>query len=59
MTPAETGDADLLAVYLNELRSLLKNGHIDRLVLLFRDGLVAEAGRFDAFRFWRRMSPLL
>lgn len=57
MTPAE--DSDSLAIYLNELRGLLKSGTIDRLVLLFRDGLVAEAGRFDAFRFWRRMSPLL
>jgi hypothetical protein len=55
--PAEDGDS--LVSYLDELRDLLKRGSIDRLVLLFRDGLVAEAGRFDAFRFWRRMSPLL
>jgi len=26
---------------------------------LFRDGLTAEVGRFDAFRFWRRASELL
>ncbi len=55
--PAEDGES--LVSYLDELRGLLKRGSIDRLVLLFRDGLVAEAGRFDAFRFWRRMSPLL
>ncbi len=59
VTPAEPEDGDSLATYLDELRSLLKSGRIDRLVLLFRDGLTAEAGRFDAFRFWRRMSPLL
>ena len=58
-TPADTGDGDALAKYLDELRGLLKSGRLDRLVLLFRDGLTAEAGRFDAFRFWRRMSPLL
>jgi hypothetical protein len=27
--------------------------------LLFRDGLTAEVGRFDAFRLWRRLSELL
>ena len=59
VTPAGAEDSDSLAIYLNELRGLLKSGRIDRLVLLFRDGLVGELGRFDAFRFWRRMSPLL
>ena len=59
VTPAESGDDKLLAIYLDELRSLLKSGRLDRLILLFRDGLVAEAGRFDAFRVWRRISPLL
>ncbi len=59
VTPAESGDSDALAKYLDELRGLLKSGRLDRLVLLFRDGLTAEAGRFDAFRLWRRMSPLL
>ena len=59
LTPAEADDTDSLAIYLHELRGLMKSGDIDRLVLLFRDGLVARFGRFDAFRFWRRMSPLL
>jgi hypothetical protein len=59
VTPAEAEDGDALAMYLDELRLLQKSGRIDRLVLLFRDGLMAEVGRFDAFRFWRRMSLLL
>ena len=59
MTPASDDDGNALAVYLDELRRLLKSGRLDRLVLLFRDGLTARFGRFDAFRFWRRMSSML
>lgn len=59
ITPEENDDGDALASYLNELREHLKSGRLDRLVLLFRDGLTAEVGRFDAFRFWRRTSQLL
>ncbi len=59
VTPAGSEDGDALAIYLDELRGLLKGGRLDRLVLLFRDGLRAEVARFDAFRFWRRPSPLL
>lgn len=59
VTPAGAEDGEALATYLDELRTLLKSGRIERLVLLFRDGLTARCGRFDAFRFWRRMSPLL
>ena len=59
VTPAVAEDRDSLAKYLDELRRHLKSGRLDRLVLLFRDGLTAEVGRFDAFRFWRRTSPLL
>ena len=59
VTPAETGDGDAIAQYLDELRWLLSKGRLDRLVLLFRDGLSARYARFDAFRHWRRVSPLL
>jgi len=59
MTPADDEDGDALARYLDELRGHLKSGRLDRLVLLFRDGLSARIGRFDAFRFWRRSSELL
>ena len=59
VTPAETGDGDALGKYLDELRSLLSKGRLDRVVLLFRDGLSARFTRFNAFRFWRPVSPLL
>ncbi len=59
VTPAAAEDGDALAKYLDELRRHLKSGRLDRLILLFRDGLTAEVGRFDAFRFWRPTSPLL
>lgn len=59
MTPATDEGGELLHAYLKELRGLLKSRRIDRLVLLFRDGLTARCGRFDAIRFWRRPSELL
>lgn len=52
-------DVDCPGTYLKELRALLKDGRIGRLVVLFRDGLTAEVGRFDTFRVWRRRSALL
>lgn len=59
VTPASSKGGDLLAAYFEELRELLKTGRLNKLVLLFRDGLTAEVGRFDAFRLWRRLSELL
>ncbi len=59
VTPDSDEDGESLARHLDELRGLLKSGRLDRLILLFRDGLTTEVGRFDAFRFWRRTSPLL
>jgi len=59
VTPASSKGGDLLAAYFGELRELLKTGRLNKLVLLFRDGLTAEVGRFDAFRLWRRLSELL
>jgi hypothetical protein len=59
VTPAADKHGDLLASYFEELRELLKIGRLNKLVLLFRDGLTAEVGRFDAFRLWRRISELL
>jgi hypothetical protein len=47
------------AKYLDKLRLLLNSGHLSRLTLLFRDGLAVEMGKYDAFRFWRTLSPLL
>ncbi len=47
------------ANYLKMLRLLLKNGNLEKLTLLFRDGLSVELGQYDMFRFWRTVSPFL
>jgi hypothetical protein len=47
------------ADYLEQLRLLLRNGSLDKLTLLFRDGLSIVIGKFDRYRFWRSVSPLL
>jgi hypothetical protein len=52
-------DGDLLTAYFVELRELLKTGRLNKLILLFRDGVTVEVDRFDSFRFWRRLSELL
>lgn len=44
---------------LERLRRIVKGGAISKLTLLFRDGLEIDIARSDAFRFWRRVSPLL
>ncbi|MFQ5546932.1 MAG: hypothetical protein ACE5FV_01475 [Woeseia sp.] len=59
VTPVPDHGEDRLTPYLTELRELLRAGRVHRLVLLFRDGLTARIGRFDAFRLWRRTSKLL
>jgi hypothetical protein len=59
VTPESAAEGDSLTAYLDELRRLLKTGRLNRLLMLFRDGLIAERGRFDAFRFWRHSSELL
>ncbi len=55
----DSAEDDQLCGYLEELRGLQRSRQLDCLVLLFRDGLTARFGRFDAFRFWRRTSGLL
>lgn len=52
-------DAQLLASCLHELRDLLKSGQVDRLVLMFRDGVEAIVERGHGWRFWRRSSEFL
>jgi hypothetical protein len=44
---------------LETLRVMLKRGDLLKLTLLFRDGLRIEIEKKDAFRFWRKVSPLL
>lgn len=48
-----------LAECLANLRHLVTSGAVATLRLLGRDGLEIDIGRADAFRFWRRVSPLL
>lgn len=59
ITPQTGGAGDALGMYLAELQAMLNSGRLDRLQLLFRDGLTARFGPFDRFRFWRRSSALL
>lgn len=50
---------EAMATWLHDLRAMLRRGDLRRLTLLFRDGLKIELQRKDAFRFWRKVSPLL
>ncbi len=54
----EVDDPDGLARWLAELRSALLSRRLERLDILFRDGIRAELRRSDAVRFWRRRSLL-
>ena len=45
--------------YLQELKDLLKSKKINRLTLLFRDGLRIDLKARDAYRLWRRESAQL
>ena len=58
VTP-EFCDRRLLTSCLHELRELLKDGGVDRLVLLFRDGVEAIVERGHGWRRWRRSSEFL
>lgn len=57
--PGDAADAAVLDVCLGELRSALRSNRLQRLVLLFRDGIRAEVRRAHALRVWRRRSDLL
>jgi hypothetical protein len=50
---------DVLADYLEQLRLILKRGDLRTVTLLFRDAMKIEIGKNDAYRFWRKVSPLL
>ena len=56
IAPQNRGSSDR---YLLQLKSLMASGKIGRLTVIFRDGLRAEISSRDAFRFWRRESPLV
>lgn len=53
------GEAESPDRYLQQLKDLMAAGKISQLTLLFRDGLRADIGARDAFRFWRGEAPLL
>ena len=59
VTPEHDFRTEPLRAWLMELRELLQERAVSRLVLLFRDGMRAEIERSDALRFWRRDSELL
>jgi hypothetical protein len=48
-----------MASYLEQVREILKRGDLHRVTLLFRDGLEIDIEKRDAYRFWRKVSPLL
>ncbi len=50
---------EAMATCLENLRVILRRGDLRALTLLFRDGLKIEVEKKDAFRFWRKVSPLL
>ena len=58
VTP-EQDDPEFLEHCLAELRAALRQNRLNRLTLLFRDGLRADVARTDALRFWRRDSEFL
>ena len=59
VTPRSESDPAFLADSLSELRAAVSSGRLDRLILLFRDGLRADIAASQRFRFWRRDSGLL
>jgi len=44
---------------ISDLAGVLKHGKMQRLAVLFRDGLAVEINKFDRFKIWRGMSPFL
>jgi hypothetical protein len=59
VTPVDEDAPDFLEDCLRQLRSALRQKHVDRLTLLFRDGLRADIVRSQRLRFWRRDSRIL
>jgi hypothetical protein len=59
VTPESDQRRETLQAYLEELRVLLREKQVSRLILLFRDGLRAEIRSARTLKFWRRDSELL
>ena len=58
-TPEFDNDPELLERCLLELRAALRSRQLDRLILLFRDGVRADVVRSQVLRVWRRDDALL
>lgn len=50
---------EVLADHLEQIRVILKRGDLRTVTLLFRDALKIEIRKNDAYRFWRKVSPIL
>ncbi len=59
VTPELDDDVDLLESCLYELRKALSSRRLDKLILLFRDGVCADVRRSQAVRIWRRSNPMI
>jgi hypothetical protein len=59
VTPVGEESPKFLENCLRQLRTALRQKHVDRLTLLFRDGVRADIVRSQRLRFWRRDSRLL
>ena len=59
VTPETDLRHETMEGYLVELRDLLRSNRVNRLILLFRDGLRAEVRRSQTLKFWRRDNALL
>ena len=61
VVPDDAGQSqpELMASCLENLRAILRRGDLQRVTLLFRDGLEINIEKRDAWRFWRKVSPLL
>ena len=59
VTPETDLRHETMEGYLRELRELLHSNRVNRLILLFRDGLRADVRRSQTLKFWRRDNALL
>ena len=59
VTPGNEDSPEFLEDCLRQLCAALRQKQVDRLTLLFRDGLRADIVRSQRLRFWRRDSRLL
>ena len=59
VAPELDDDVGLLETCLHQLRLALSSRRLDKLILLFRDGVCADVRRSQAVRIWRRGNPMI